>query len=503
MIRKHKKDITQSDNKFKPKRCAYFLVWLLVALLCIPVKSGFKSLAAATDGDEDAQMGALGASGDTLETLDSAVVSPGPSEEAETASDLSSASSGLGDEDSGSDSGAESSSSSIQSYRDQISDSRDKISEYEKRRDELNGLISDMDATLAELSSLKNDAASYISALDENISNMDSQINNLSLQIDEVAKEIESTTLELEEVKENETTQYNNMKLRIRYMYENGSQSMIDALFESGSISEFLNKAEYISNVTQYDRDKLNEFVDLRHAVEAKEDELSSQQELLKASQAKLTEEKGELETLQQEKQSEIENYNNQISGVQQDADTLSADMASIQAAIQAEENAMAAAEERIRAEEEEARKKAEEAGETYTPKSVGDIYFSWPCPSSSRITSYFGDRESPTEGASTNHKGIDIGASSGSPVLAAASGEVVIATYSTSAGNYIMLSHGGGVYTVYMHMSSMSVSVGDQVTGGAQIGAVGSTGYSTGPHLHFGIRIDGVYVNPLDYVSN
>ena len=151
---------------------------------------------------------------------------------------------------------------------------------------------------------------------------------------------------------------------------------------------------------------------------------------------------------------------------------------------------------------EEEARKKAEAAGKTYTVSNLGNISFKWPCPSSSRITSNFGDRESPTEGASSNHKGIDISASTGADIIAAADGEVVISTYSYSAGNYIMIDHGGGVSTVYMHSSKLLVGVGEKVTKGQVIAKVGSTGYSTGPHLHFGIRSGGTYVNPRSYVS-
>ena len=117
-------------------------------------------------------------------------------------------------------------------------------------------------------------------------------------------------------------------------------------------------------------------------------------------------------------------------------------------------------------------------------------------------ISSGFGDRESPTEGASSNHKGLDIGASTGADIIAAADGEVVIATYSYSAGNYIMLDHGGGVSTVYMHCSQLLVKKGDKVKQGQLIAKVGSTGYSTGPHLHFGIRSGGTYVNPKKYVS-
>ncbi len=124
-----------------------------------------------------------------------------------------------------------------------------------------------------------------------------------------------------------------------------------------------------------------------------------------------------------------------------------------------------------------------------------------WPC-TSRTISSYYGTRTSPTAGASTNHKGIDISASSGSAIYAAASGTVTTAGYSSSQGNYIVISHGSGVSTVYMHCSALYVSAGDSVTSGQTIAAVGSTGISTGPHLHFGVMVDGSYVNPLTYVS-
>lgn len=132
---------------------------------------------------------------------------------------------------------------------------------------------------------------------------------------------------------------------------------------------------------------------------------------------------------------------------------------------------------------------------------SVG-VSFRWPLGVAGKITSNFGNRESPTAGASTYHKGIDISAPAGTAIYAAAAGKVVTAQYSSSAGNYIMIYHGNSTYTVYMHCSSLSVSVGQSVEQGQAIGAVGSTGYSTGAHLHFGISINGSYVNPLSYVS-
>ena len=123
-----------------------------------------------------------------------------------------------------------------------------------------------------------------------------------------------------------------------------------------------------------------------------------------------------------------------------------------------------------------------------------------WPC-SSTRITSNFGYRDSPTAGASSYHTRSRVGASSGSPIYAAASGTVTEAGYSSSRGNYAVISHGSGVSTVYMHCSALYVSAGDSVSQGETIAAVGSTGISTGPHLHFGVIEDGVYVNPRNYV--
>ena len=102
----------------------------------------------------------------------------------------------------------------------------------------------------------------------------------------------------------------------------------------------------------------------------------------------------------------------------------------------------------------------------------------------------------------STNHRGIDIGGVGyTTPIVAAADGVVTISMRSSSAGEYVAVSHGNGVVTQYMHMSSRSVSVGDYVYQGQQLGISGSTGNSTGPHLHFGVMINGSYVDPLDYL--
>ena len=137
------------------------------------------------------------------------------------------------------------------------------------------------------------------------------------------------------------------------------------------------------------------------------------------------------------------------------------------------------------------------ESGQAFPPMHLPLSDFSLPMTGAS-----VGRKMNPFYKVTGNHEGLDFMATLGAEVLAAADGTVVIATYSASAGNYVMINHGGGVYTVYMHMSSIAVSVGQEVSRGETVGAVGSTGYSTGPHLHFGLRINGTYVNPLSYVS-
>ncbi len=349
--------------------------------------------------------------------------------------------------------------------------------------------------TLAGLEDLKADTAAYVKELDMKLEQVAGEISNLQNQIGVKEEEIAVTKEELEAAKQTEEQQYESMKLRIKYMYENGDTNYIDMLMEADSFSDMLNKAEYVNQISQYDRRQMDAYVATKNQIAEKEAVLEEEHaqllELEKQAEAK----HASVETLLAGKQQELKNYETKIASAENQINEYERDLAAQEAKIKQIEA-------EIKRQEEEARKKAEAAGQTYKTASLGDIKFIWPCPSSSRITSGFGGRSSPTEGASSNHKGIDIGAPTGSNILAAASGTVTISTYSASAGNYIMISHGGGVSTVYMHCSSLLANVGDKVNQGDVIAKVGSTGYSTGPHLHFEIRSGGTYVNPSQYVS-
>ncbi|NBH70950.1 peptidase M23 [Clostridiaceae bacterium] len=352
-----------------------------------------------------------------------------------------------------------------------------------------------VEATLKNLEGLKQDTVAYVRELDKSLGVLNEELEELGEQILQKEEDIQIAGQELEAAREVEAGQYESMKLRIKYMYERGEVSYLDMLLQSKSMMQFMNRAEYIRRISEYDRKKMDEYAAAREAVADRERQLNQEREELLGLQEQTEAKQQSVETLLAQKNQELKNFENQIQTAQGQISEYEKD-------IKAQEDQIRKLEAEIKRKEEEARRAAEAAGKAYNNVSLGNIRFIWPCPASSRVTSGFGGRNSPTEGASTNHQGIDIGAASGSAVLAAASGTVVISTYSYSAGNYLMINHGGGVYTVYMHCSQLLASEGQSVIQGQTIAKVGSTGYSTGPHLHFGIRANGQYVNPANYVS-
>lgn len=370
--------------------------------------------------------------------------------------------------------------------------------EIETARRKASGLEEEkkkVEASLKQLENLKGDAAAYIRQLDENLTVLNREMEQLSGWIDAKEAEINKTQQELEAAKEVEASQYASMKLRIKYMYECGRTGAVGLLLQSRNVVQMMNRAEYIRKISEYDKRMMDEYIVTKETIAGHEAALQSEREQLLALQEQTGAKQESVQILLDQKTRELKNFESQI-------DVAAGQISEYEKSIKAQEDQIKNLEDLIRREEEEARKAAEAAGKKYNTVSLGNINFIWPCPASGRITSGFGDRSSPVEGASGNHQGIDIGAGSGSSIVAAASGTVVISTYSYSAGNYIMLSHGGGVYTVYMHCSRLLVAEGQQVSQGQTIAEVGSTGYSTGAHLHFGIRTDGRYVNPTQYVS-
>lgn len=347
--------------------------------------------------------------------------------------------------------------------------------------------INTVEAKIKELQNTKSSLQAYINQLDSQVNRLASQMAELETEIAAKKTEIEQRTEELAQAEAEAAEQYELMKKRIRYMYEQGDQSVFVLLLEADSVTDFMNRAEYAVQMSSYDRRMMDEMKEAREAIEVQkaelEDEKAAQEELL----AEVESQKAAVDKAISAKTQEIANYQSQINTASGEQDDYEAQLAQQEKLLEQVENQIAAA---------AAAKAAAGDGDG------GSSGFLWPCPASHRITSYFGPRKAPVAGASTYHKGIDIGAASGSSIVASASGRVTTAAYSSSAGNYVVISHGNGISTVYMHASALYVSEGQTVVQGQAIAAVGSTGYSSGPHLHFGVIVNGSYVNPLNYVN-
>ena len=261
----------------------------------------------------------------------------------------------------------------------------------------------------------RSDAAAYVKQLDGNLEALNGELEQLAGQIAAKESDIDLANQQLDEAKAVEHQQYEDMKLRIKYMYERGETSYIDMLLQADDMVQLMNRAEYIQKISEYDRQKMDEYVATKDTIAAHEQLLQSEHAELLGLQEQTEAKQQSVETLLAQKSRELKNFENQIDAAQGQISEYEKD-------LKAQEGRIQQLEAEIKRKEEEARKAAEAAGKSYKTVSLGNINFIWPCPSSSRITSGFGGRSSPTEGASSNHQGIDIGASSGSAIIAAAS---------------------------------------------------------------------------------
>ena len=359
------------------------------------------------------------------------------------------------------------------------------LQEAQDEKAQLEKALKEAQSTIEDLRDSKGDIESKVTELNQQLIDISARITDLENQLTAKSEDIQETKDELAGAKEREAQQYADMKVRIQFMYENGQTSYLEALLSSRNISEFLNSADYIAQIQSYDRQKLTEYQDTVESIVNLEAQLEQEYTDLEALKSTVESNKETVAAMMRQKESELADISGDIEDAQSDADYYAAE-------IQAQEELIAAIK---RAEAEKAA-----AGVEEHPYTGGA--FRWPCPSSTRVTSDYGTRVSAMSGASSNHKGIDIGASSGADIIAAADGTVTAASYSSAAGNYVMIDHGGGLYTVYMHASSLLVSPGQTVSAGDVIAKVGSTGISTGSHLHFGVSLNGSYVSPWSYLG-
>ena len=369
--------------------------------------------------------------------------------------------------------------------KDKLSSLEEQKTEIKKELDSTASKVSDVEATRAALQK-------EIALTKEEIDTVKAYIARLQDQIDVKSTELEAAQQALAE-KEDTFAE------TVRTTYEEGEISYLEVLLNSSSFSDLLNRIEIVSSIMDDNKKIVAEYTAAKEDIQQKRDDLQKTQdeqvqyqdnlnyksEELKSSEAQQAALQESLEAYQKEQKAEYERISNEMDSV------------SDQIAEQSRKEAAAAA---------AAKKKGTTSNQVTTTGSGSATRYSgtftWPLPGYTSASSAYGWRTHPIYGTRKFHKGEDIPAPTGAAIVAAASGTVTTAGWVSGYGNYTVINHGGGVMTAYGHQSAIYVSVGQTVSAGQTIGAVGSTGNSTGPHLHFEVYVNGATQNPMSYFS-
>ena len=406
------------------------------------------------------------------------------------------------------------------------SEIRKQINALQENRKDIKNQISDLQTQYQQTSDDIADIVARKNVIDQEIGLLHTEIININEQISAYSVLIADQQEELDKAQDRYDELNADCKTRIQAMEEEGTVSYWEVLFKAKDFSDLLDRLNMVEEIASSDTRRLQELSDAAQRVETAQQELAA--------------EKGELEGTR----TELDNAQNELDVKRQEADDLivqliakSEELKQQQIDLEAEDEELLA--ESARKEDEYNQAKFDEwlaymatyvppttvapsipisdpngnnsgtnNGSTDSGSSGGSssnvtVGSSWLVPCSYKmISSPFGLRESPTAGASTYHQGVDLSANAGTPIVASRGGTVTIASYSNSAGYYVTINHGDGFSSIYMHMTNYIVSSGQKVNQGQTIGYVGKTGIATGNHLHFGIALNGAYVNPCNYVG-
>lgn len=338
----------------------------------------------------------------------------------------------------------------------------------------------------SQLDALADDKAEVLQRrklLDQQVANTSAQIQNLESQISEYSALITQSEEELAETERQEAEQYELFCKRVRAMEEQGTVDYWSVLFRANSFGDLLSRLDAVNEIMEYDQRVIAQLKALQAEIEEKKASLEASKSQTESAKGELVAKKKELDAqrqqaiaLIQEIQSNENQYESALSALDAEEERIQANIVKLSRELAAQQAAQ---------------------GKPTQSSSGGYI---WPV-DSRYITSTVGGRTSPGGVGSTNHKGTDIGrVGYTSPIYASKAGTVIVSQYSSSYGNYVVVSHGSGNTTLYAHMSSRKVEVGQYVNQGAVLGITGSTGNSTGPHLHFEITENGVRINPLSH---
>lgn len=373
-----------------------------------------------------------------------------------------------------------------------------KISSMKSQISQITSQIKDIQSKLEAVQNDKSQAVQQKQYLDEQIALSDQRITQLDQVLAEYDTAIAEKQAEIDDLRVQEEAQYKLFCERVRAMEEHGTVSYLSVIFNASSLSELLDNLMLVGEIMDYDQGVIDMLQATRASVEQAEAELEegkAEQQALRDEEAAAREELAAQEEAAAQLVQQIAQKENEYqAAIQQKKD----EEAQIEKEMQAAQKAFE--EEQRKAKEEEARRKQQGQSGGSSQVIVSESGFAWPLPGYLTLTSKYGWRT--LYGRSEFHLGTDIPAPRGTPIQAAKTGKVTTSTSHWSYGNYVVVTHSDGTQTLYAHMSQRAVSVGQVVSQGQVIGYVGSTGNSTGNHLHFEVWVNGKRTNAENYFN-
>ncbi len=425
---------------------------------------------------------------------------------------------------------------------DEINRLKEEAAEIAAEKEEIESNIENTETAIFKILAKKN-------AMDEQIALTIKEIENIEEQIALYEQLIAEKESELQAAQEKEDKQLALYRERVRVMEECGNISYFAVIFEAANFSDLLARLDFVFEVMHYDEKLYHDYIAAKEATQQAKEELEATKKELEATRRELEKKKQELE----KRREEANNYIKELESTLEGYEALYAEADAAEAEAWAEVDRMIAEyeaerkrqeeEEKRRQEEEEKKKQEEENNKNNSDNNNGEDdsdkddnqsgdnsgnndnntgngnedggndddddnevtvygYFIWPAPASYIVTSRYGMREHPVYGGQRFHYGIDIGSARGTNIIAADGGTIISAYKHDSYGWFVMIDHGNGFITLYAHMDALYVSQGQVVERGTVLGPCGDTGTATGPHLHFEVRYNGEFQNPLDYLS-
>lgn len=368
-------------------------------------------------------------------------------------------------------------SENVEQLDEQVVENDSRIDELEKQKQDLEQQTQEYNSQLEFINEELTATVVEISELTQSMYEKQTEIEELKAKSEQLVAEIEETENELSKATENYEAQKELLEKRLVAMYEMGDTSYLDLLLSSKGISSFLSNYFYISEIATTDTELLQIVTEQKENVENLMTTLQESQSALNATKSDLEKATIALSNMVIIKNQRLQNLSEEELALQKEVEEYQSQIQEVEAEIRLLSLSS---------------NNAEYVGGT----------FLWPVPGYTRVSSAFGMRTHPITGVYKLHTGTDISAPYGATFVAANDGLVTKADFNTAYGNMVVIDHGGGISTLYAHGSEILVQVGDTIKQGTPVLKVGSTGYSTGPHAHFEIRIDGTYVDPLDYLS-